>query len=153
MVLNNSPVSTQIHDRLRSKLYLHHLHRITVPSRYQKGHFMANNRPMTEDEKKLLQAQHRRQRHRKNIFANVARKNVALLLMNLRLLRQKAGRNNICISSGRKRSIYPRLKPRKSRTVSERQRHLKAPAMGDKTLLQSCGTAKNSYLHGVKAGK
>ena len=59
MVLNNSPVSTQITYRLQSELYLHHLHRITVPPLYQKGDFMANNRPMTEDEKKLLQAQHR----------------------------------------------------------------------------------------------
>ena len=59
MVLNNSPISTQITYRLQSELYLHHLHWITVPSRYQKGDIMANNRPMTEDEKKLLQAQHR----------------------------------------------------------------------------------------------
>ena len=59
MVLNNSPVGTQITYRFQSELYLHHLHRITVPPRYQKGDFMANNRPMTEDEKKLLQAQHR----------------------------------------------------------------------------------------------
>ena len=59
MVLNNSPVSTQITDSLQSKLYLHHLHRIAVPPLYQKGDFMANSRPMTEDEKKLLQAQHR----------------------------------------------------------------------------------------------
>ena len=59
MVLNNSPISTQITYRLQSELYLHHLHRITVPPLYQKGDFMANNRPMTEDEKKLLQAQHR----------------------------------------------------------------------------------------------
>ena len=60
MVLNNSPTSTQITLGLQSELYLHHLHRVTAPHRYQKGDFMANNRPMTtEDEKKLLQAQHR----------------------------------------------------------------------------------------------
>ena len=59
MVLNNSPVSIQMTYRLQSELYPHHPHRITVPPRYQKGDFMANNRPMTEDEKKLLQAQHR----------------------------------------------------------------------------------------------
>lgn len=59
MVLNNSPVGTQITYRLQSELYLHHLHWITVPPLYKKGDFMANNRPMTEDEKKLLQAQHR----------------------------------------------------------------------------------------------
>lgn len=59
MVRNNSLVSAQKAYSLQSELYLHHLHRITVPPRYQKGDFMANNRPMTEDEKKLLQAQHR----------------------------------------------------------------------------------------------
>ena len=60
MVLNNSPVSTQITLGLQSELCLHHLHWITVPHRCQKGDdIMANNRPMTEDEKKLLQAQHR----------------------------------------------------------------------------------------------
>ena len=59
MVRNNSLVSTQKAYSLQSELYLHHLHRITVPPRYQKGDFMVNNRPMTEDEKKLLQAQHR----------------------------------------------------------------------------------------------
>ena len=42
MVLNNSPVSTQITYRLQSELYLHHLYRITVPPLYQKGDFMAN---------------------------------------------------------------------------------------------------------------
>lgn len=60
MVLNNLPTSTQITLGLQSELYLHHLHRVTAPHRYQKGDFMANNRPMTtEDEKKLLQAQHK----------------------------------------------------------------------------------------------
>ena len=59
MVLNNSPISTQITLGLQCELYLHHLQRITVPPQHQKGDFMANNRPMTEDEKKLLQAQHR----------------------------------------------------------------------------------------------
>ena len=59
MVRNNSLVSTQKAYSLQSELYLHHLLRTTVPPRYQKGDFMANNRPMTEDEKKLLQAQHR----------------------------------------------------------------------------------------------
>ena len=44
MVRNNSPVSTQITYNLQNELYLHHLHRITVPHRYQE---------------KLLQAQHR----------------------------------------------------------------------------------------------
>ena len=59
MVRNNSPVSTQITYNLQNELYLHHLHRVTAPHRYQKGDFMANNRPMTEEEKKLLQTQHR----------------------------------------------------------------------------------------------
>ena len=60
MVLNNSPTSKQITLGVQSELYLHHLPRVTAPHRYQKGDFMANNRPMTtEDEKKLLQAQHK----------------------------------------------------------------------------------------------
>ena len=59
MVLNNSPVGIQVIDRLKSELYLYRIYRIVVPPRYQKGAFMANNRPMTEEEKKLLQAQHR----------------------------------------------------------------------------------------------
>lgn len=59
MVLNNSPISTQITWGLQCELYLHHLQRITVPPQHQKGDFMANNKPMTEEEKKLWQAQHR----------------------------------------------------------------------------------------------
>lgn len=46
-----------------------------------------------------------RQRPRKNTFASVAAKNVVLSLMSSKLPKHKAGRNNICISLGRKRSI------------------------------------------------
>ena len=43
-----------------------------------------------------------RQRLRKNTFASVAAKNVVLLLMSSRPPKHRGGRNNICISSGRK---------------------------------------------------
>lgn len=46
-----------------------------------------------------------RQRPGKNISASVVAKNVVLLQMSSRTPKYRAGRNNICISSGRKRSI------------------------------------------------
>lgn len=54
--------------------------------------------------------------------------------MSSKLPKLKAGRNNICINSGRKRSIYPRLKLRKLKAVPEHPRLLKAANLGVRIL-------------------
>ena len=94
-----------------------------------------------------------RPRHKKNTSAAVARKNRDLLQMNSKLLKHRAGRSNICISTGRKRSIYPRQKRRNLRDVSEPPRHPKAPDTGVRILFQPFGTVRISCLPGEKAGR
>ena len=66
------------------------------PGHNPHSHILFTMRPLDE---------YGRQRPRKNISVSVAKKNVALPLTSSKLPRHRDGRNNICISSGRKRGI------------------------------------------------